>query len=148
MRCTLARDDIPLLSQWIKNRQVETCRFLVRVRGLEPPPNCSDMNLNHTRLPVPPYPHIELLSAWDELHYTAGGEVCQGVLQTFFRKVLIFFGGAISFKNNRIKIAFSFGFFLAGAHRPGHGHRAEKTAQTEERLPLIGVLISDKIRSA
>ena len=28
MRCTLARDDIPLLSQWVKNRQVETCRFL------------------------------------------------------------------------------------------------------------------------
>ena len=25
---TLTRDDIPLLSQWIKNRQVETCRFL------------------------------------------------------------------------------------------------------------------------
>ena len=33
MRCTLARDDIPLLSQWIKNRQVETCRFLVQVTG-------------------------------------------------------------------------------------------------------------------
>ena len=32
---TLKRDDIPLLSQWIKNRQVETCRFLVRVTGLE-----------------------------------------------------------------------------------------------------------------
>ena len=30
MRCTLARDDIPLLSQWIKNRQVETCRFLCK----------------------------------------------------------------------------------------------------------------------
>jgi len=24
-----ARDDMPLLSQWIKKRQVETCRFLV-----------------------------------------------------------------------------------------------------------------------
>ena len=57
-RCTLTRDDSPVLSQWIKNRQVETCRFLVRARGLEPPPNCSDMNLNHTRLPVPPCPHI------------------------------------------------------------------------------------------
>jgi len=34
MRCTLTRDDIPLLSQWIKNRQVETCRFLVEVAGL------------------------------------------------------------------------------------------------------------------
>ena len=33
---TLKRYDIPLLSQWIKNRQVETCRFLVRVAGLEP----------------------------------------------------------------------------------------------------------------
>ena len=24
----MPRDDIPLLSQWIKKRQVETCRFL------------------------------------------------------------------------------------------------------------------------
>ena len=30
---TLTHDDMPLLSQWIKNRQVETCRFLVRVTG-------------------------------------------------------------------------------------------------------------------
>ena len=36
MRCTLARDDIPLLSQWIKNRQVETCRFLAEQKGFEP----------------------------------------------------------------------------------------------------------------
>ena len=35
MRCTLARDDIPLLSQWIKNRQVETCRFLVEMARFE-----------------------------------------------------------------------------------------------------------------
>ena len=32
---TLTRDDIPLLSQWIKNRQVETCRFLVGGSRLE-----------------------------------------------------------------------------------------------------------------
>ena len=51
--------------------------FLVRVRGLEPPPNCSDMNLNHTRLPVPPYPHILLCPAGNVLHYTAGLVVCQ-----------------------------------------------------------------------
>ena len=30
---TLTHDDIPLLSQWIKNRQVETCRFLAGVAG-------------------------------------------------------------------------------------------------------------------
>ena len=29
-------DDIPLLSQWIKNRQVKTCRFLVEAAGIEP----------------------------------------------------------------------------------------------------------------
>ena len=32
--------------------------FLVRIRGLEPPPSCPDSNLNLTRLPIPPYPHI------------------------------------------------------------------------------------------
>ena len=31
--------------------------FLVRIRGFEPPPNCSDTDLNRARLPVPPYPH-------------------------------------------------------------------------------------------
>jgi len=35
MRCTLTRDDISLLSQWIKNRQVETCRFLAETVGCE-----------------------------------------------------------------------------------------------------------------
>ena len=30
--------------------------FLVRIRGFEPPPNCSDTDLNRARLPVPPYP--------------------------------------------------------------------------------------------
>ena len=28
-------DDIPLLSQWIKNRQVETCRFLAGMARFE-----------------------------------------------------------------------------------------------------------------
>ena len=28
----------------------------MRVRGLEPPPGCPDMALNHARLPVPPHP--------------------------------------------------------------------------------------------
>ena len=32
--------------------------FVVRIRGLEPPPSCPDSNLNLTRLPIPPYPHI------------------------------------------------------------------------------------------
>ena len=34
-------DDIPLLSQWIKNRQVETCRFLVEATGFEPAASAS-----------------------------------------------------------------------------------------------------------
>ena len=29
----------------------------MRIRGFEPPPNCSDTDLNRARLPVPPYPH-------------------------------------------------------------------------------------------
>ena len=28
----------------------------MRIRGFEPPPNCSDTDLNRARLPVPPYP--------------------------------------------------------------------------------------------
>jgi hypothetical protein len=30
---------------------------LVRMRGLEPPLPCENMDLNHARLPVPPHPH-------------------------------------------------------------------------------------------
>src|SRR5438046_1204279 len=30
--------------------------IMVRLRGLEPPPPCEDMDLNHARLPVPPQP--------------------------------------------------------------------------------------------
>ena len=39
MICTINRDDMPLLSQWIKNRQVKACRFFGRndVHTLEPP---------------------------------------------------------------------------------------------------------------
>ena len=33
---SLTADDIPLLSQWIKKRQAEACRFLVGVTGFEP----------------------------------------------------------------------------------------------------------------
>ena len=40
----------------------ESCRLRVRIRGLEPPPSCPDQNLNLTRLPIPPYPHILLCS--------------------------------------------------------------------------------------
>jgi hypothetical protein len=31
---------------------------LVRVTGLEPAQPCDHKNLNLTRLPIPPYPHI------------------------------------------------------------------------------------------
>ena len=31
-----SRDDMPLLSQWIKNRQAEACRFLAEMVGFEP----------------------------------------------------------------------------------------------------------------
>ncbi len=32
--------------------------FLVRETGLEPASSCEHMNLNHARLPIPPFPHI------------------------------------------------------------------------------------------
>src|SRR3954470_13667686 len=31
---------------------------MVRIRGLEPPLPCENMDLNHARLPIPPYPHV------------------------------------------------------------------------------------------
>lgn len=31
---------------------------MVRMRGLEPPRDCSHMDLNHARLPIPPHPQI------------------------------------------------------------------------------------------
>ena len=34
------------------------CFDLVRVTGLEPAWNCSHMDLNHARLPIPPYPRM------------------------------------------------------------------------------------------
>ena len=37
---------------------------MVRIRGFEPPPNCSDTDLNRARLPVPPYPRDHLI-----IHY-------------------------------------------------------------------------------
>jgi hypothetical protein len=30
---------------------------VVRMRGLEPPLPCENMDLNHARLPIPPHPH-------------------------------------------------------------------------------------------
>ena len=61
---------------------------MVRVRGLEPPPNCFDMNLNHTRLPIPPYPHILFVGthptgaivahrAWFVKHFAAKNAVSE-----------------------------------------------------------------------
>lgn len=40
---------------WMRPGPVQE-RKKVRVRGLEPPPGCPDMALNHARLPVPPHP--------------------------------------------------------------------------------------------
>ena len=37
--------------------------FLVQKKGLEPSPTHADMNLNHTRLPIPPLLHIQFLSS-------------------------------------------------------------------------------------
>ena len=36
---------------------------MVRVTGIEPALPFENMNLNHTRLPVPPYPHIKFSSS-------------------------------------------------------------------------------------
>ena len=33
------------------------CLILVRLRGLEPPRDCSHTALNRARLPIPPQPH-------------------------------------------------------------------------------------------
>ncbi len=48
-----------------KKESISLCdilSFLVRVRGLEPPRSCPHQNLNLARLPIPPYPHIILLT--------------------------------------------------------------------------------------
>ena len=37
--------------------------YLVRKKGLEPSRTIVHMNLNHARLPVPPFPHIKFLPA-------------------------------------------------------------------------------------
>ncbi len=33
--------------------------FHVQIVGLEPTPKYMDMNLNHTRMPIPPYLHLD-----------------------------------------------------------------------------------------
>ena len=43
--------------------------IMVRVRGLEPPWNCFHMDLNHTRLPIPPYPHILFVNRGDSYRF-------------------------------------------------------------------------------
>ena len=43
-------------------------KALVRIRGLEPPLPCENMDLNHARLPIPPYPH-----KCDRHFYSRGG---------------------------------------------------------------------------
>ena len=46
-----------------KAEQSELCSDVVRVAGLEPVQSCLHKNLNLARLPIPPYPHIKLLSS-------------------------------------------------------------------------------------
>ena len=72
----------------------------MRVTGLEPAQPCDHKNLNLTRLPIPPYPHIKLEVRLMALHPTAqaktactrydttGQAVCQAV---FKKKDAIFF---------------------------------------------------------
>ena len=43
---------------------LEAC--LVRMRGLEPPLPCENMDLNHARLPIPPHPHCRWASLFSE----------------------------------------------------------------------------------
>ena len=47
---------------------------LVRITGVEPAWNCFHMDLNHTRLPIPPYPHVRfsLLSSSELLRNLKG----------------------------------------------------------------------------
>ena len=63
--------------------------LLVRARGLEPPQPCDHKNLNLTRLPIPPYPHLFLawlLNATDILYHFFGN--CQYLFRYFFKKFL------------------------------------------------------------
>ena len=46
-----------------KTQQPFDCWALVRMTGLEPTWNCFHWNLNPARLPIPPHPHIKLVSA-------------------------------------------------------------------------------------
>ena len=85
------------------------------------------MNLNHTRLPVPPYPHILFSFAGNELHYTAGFGVCQGVFITFLKKFL-FLVGKVSFKYDGIKFIGAGGGFFRGFKSPSDRHSIELSA--------------------
>ena len=54
MICTLTRDDMPLLSQWIKKSRSEERDFLVPLTGLEPV-RCRQRGiLSPLCLPIPP----------------------------------------------------------------------------------------------
>ena len=48
---------------FLKNSNPLRTFRLVRVTGIEPALPFENMNLNHTRLPVPPYPHIKFSSS-------------------------------------------------------------------------------------
>ena len=45
--------------------------FMVRIRGLEPPPPCEDQHLKLARLPIPPYPLLFLCHLPDDYYIIA-----------------------------------------------------------------------------
>ena len=55
---------VPLTLFLHKNKELTKSEFfiLVREKGLEPSRTYVHMNLNHTRLPVPPSPHINFFN--------------------------------------------------------------------------------------
>ena len=56
MRKSLHSDNIG--KQVDKRKKLDKSSFsMVRITGLEPACPCEHMDLNHTRLPIPPYPH-------------------------------------------------------------------------------------------
>ena len=58
---------------WTKINPLIYKGFLVRETGLEPASTYVHMNLNHARLPIPPFPHFDGGQGW--IRTT---EVCDG----------------------------------------------------------------------
>ena len=67
-----------------KSRFFRTC-LLVRVKGLEPSQPCDHKNLNLTRLPIPPNPHMKFPLAFaSNRKYIMNLRICQEVFVFFF----------------------------------------------------------------